>query len=130
MTLMEPPLILAVLLGVSLVHGPERFQECLPAGLRLSDVVSTTNVKPGSRLEPKKITVGQKLIELKARCKNGKLMDGSDKEIRFYRLVGCWGNPPVDYQEILARQAAEIEKLKKRYIVVEMTCNPSGVQPH
>jgi hypothetical protein len=131
MALMEPTLIVVVLLGASAVQGQERrYQECLPEGMKLSDVVSTTFVKPGSRLEPKKTTVEQKLIELKARCKKGKLVDGSGKEIRFYRLVGCWGNPPADYQEILARQKGEIERLKKNYAVVEMTCNPEGVQPH
>jgi hypothetical protein len=131
MILVEPTLIMAVLLGSCLVTSPSgRFQQCLPDGTELTDVVSTTNVKPGSGLEPKKTTVEQKLIELKARCKKGKLVDGSGKEIRFYRLVGCWGNPPEDYQEILARQAAEIEKLRKRCTVVEMTCNPSSVQPY
>lgn len=131
MNLMAASLIVAVLVSASPVSRLERrLEQCLPEGMKLSDVVSTTFVKPGSRLEPKKTTVEQKLIELKARCKKGKLVDGSRKEIRFYRLVGCWGNPPADYMEILARQTAEIDRLKKQYTVVEMTCNPGGVQPH
>jgi hypothetical protein len=36
------------------------------------------------------------------------------------------GNPPADYQEILQRQREELEKLKKQYTVIEMTCNPEG----
>jgi hypothetical protein len=74
--------------------------------------------------------VKEKLIAIKARCKKGKLVDASGREIRFYKLTGCWGNPPRDYQQILARQTEEIEKLRKRYTVIEMTCNPEGVQIH
>jgi len=74
----------------------------------------------------KKTTVEQRLIELDARCDKGKLVDAAGKEIYFYRLKGCWGNPPPDYQEILQRQNEELEKLRKRYTVIEMTCNPEG----
>jgi len=73
------------------------------------------------------VTVEQKLRELRARCRRGKLVDASGREIYFYRLQGCWGNPPEDYQQILQRQQQEIQRLKKRYTVIEMTCNPSGV---
>ena len=72
--------------------------------------------------------MAEKLIELKARCKSGRLVDAAGKQIYFYRLKGCWGNPPVDYQEILDQQGKELEKLRKRYTVIEMTCNPEGVQ--
>ena len=75
-----------------------------------------------------KVTVEQKLAELKASCRSdNKLVDGSGKEITFYHLIGCWGNPPYDYQEILKKQEDEIHKLKEQYTVVEMTCNPSGI---
>jgi hypothetical protein len=74
----------------------------------------------------KKITVEQKLTAMKARCKNGKLVDAQGKEISFFRLEGCWGNPPADYQEILAQQQQQLDKLKQRYTVIEMTCNPDG----
>jgi hypothetical protein len=73
------------------------------------------------------MTVAQKLASLKARCKRGKLVDGAGKEIRFFHLKGCWGNPPEGYQEILDKQAGELATLKKRYTVIEMTCNPSGI---
>ena len=117
----------AVLLGLTLLTSPERsFQRCLPEDTKLTDIVSASIVKPGAK--SKKITVEQTLIAMKARCKKSKLVDASGREIRFYRLTGCWGNPPADYQEILARQAEEIEKLKKQYTVIEMTCNPDGVQ--
>ncbi len=126
---MELNLVGAVLLGLSLLTSPEHsFQECLPEDTKLTDIVSATIARPGA--QSKKTTVEQKLIAIKARCKNGKLVEEDGKEIRFYRLTGCWGNPPADYLEILARQSEEIEKLKKRYTVIEMTCNPDGAQPH
>src|SRR6266436_9091116 len=132
MILVEPTLIVAVLLFSCLVTPTlaDRFQHCLPEGTELTDVVSATIATPGSGLASKKTTVKEKLIAIKARCKKGKLVDASGREIRFYKLTGCWGNPPRDYQQILARQTEEIEKLRKRYTVIEVTCNPDGVQIH
>jgi hypothetical protein len=104
--------------------------KCLPAGIKLSDVVEATiagyaNDKP---VESHKVTVEQKLNALKATCdSDNKLVDGNGKQIVFYHLTGCWGNPPPGYQEILQKQRAEIDKLKQQYTVIEMTCNPSGV---
>ncbi len=97
---------------------------CLPRGIKPTDVVSVLGVKPSSP----KVTVEQKLGELRARCRKGKLVDGRGREIYFYSMKGCWGNPPADYQEILERQQQELSRLKKRYTVIEMTCNPSGAQ--
>jgi len=89
-------------------------EPCLPSGIRLTDVVS------------RGLTVEERLVQLGARCDNGKLLEGSGKEIRFYRLTGCWGNPPSDAQEILDRQRAELEELSRRYTMIEMTCNADG----
>ena len=108
-----------------LITGPQSFIGCLPKEIKPADVVSSRLV--GSSKVLKKITVEEKLIQLKASCKKGKLVDASGREIRFYRLEGCWGNPPADYQEILQKQSEELEKLKKQYTVIEMTCNPEGV---
>jgi len=85
---------------------------CLPAGIKISDVVSP------------RLTVEGRLIELQARCEHGRLVDVNGKEIRFYRLIGCWGNPPTDYRERLRQQRTELEGLKARYTVIEMTCSP------
>jgi hypothetical protein len=118
-----------VLLCVNLLlTSPQRFQTCLPPGISATDVVSAQLVKSSNTV--KKTTVAQKLVELKARCKKGKLVDASGKEIYSFRMTGCWGNPPIDYQEILEQQDKELEKLRKRYTVIEMTCNPDGVQIH
>lgn len=103
--------------------------KCLPDGINRTDVVSTRLMRPSrGRPEYRKITVEQKLHELKARCQRGKLVDDSGTEIRFYKLVGCWGHPSPDDQEVLERQNRELKALRKRYRVIEMTCNPTGEQ--
>ena len=93
---------------------------CLQKDIKLKDVVT---YDPGA----KKVTVKDKLTKLKARCRHGKLIDRRGRPIYFYALKGCWGNPPARYQEILNGQKEEIRKLKKRYTVIEMTCNPDGL---
>lgn len=84
--------------------------------------MATAKVNPGGAAVTGNITIKEKLRQLKARCKRGKLVDGRGREIRFYRLVGCWGNPPDDYQEQLARQSQELQRLKKKYTIVEIPC--------
>ena len=101
--------------------------QCLPENVKPTDVVSTRLAQSDGGALVEKITVEQKLTELKANCKDGKLVDGAGTEIHFYKLTGCWGNPPRNYQEILQRQEAELAILRKQYTVIEMTCNPSGL---
>src|SRR5262245_61781233 len=113
-----------------LADASGRFQACLPYGVSPDYVVTTKVLRSASaEREVKKITVEQTLTGMKARCKNGKLADAKGKPIHFYRLQGCWGNPPENYQEILKEQQRELESLKQRYTVIEMTCNPEGDQP-
>ena len=122
-------LVSAALLTTLPVAPGNNTDSCLPAGIKPTDVVSTQAAKPGAnRDEVRTITVAQKVKELRARCRKGRLVDAGGREIRFYRLIGCWGNPPDDYQEQLERQAKELSKLRQRYRVIEMTCNPSGQQ--
>lgn len=104
---------------------------CLASPIKEDDVTGfrTATSKTGeSRTE--KITVKQVLKKMRARCLRGKLVDGNGRQIRFYFLKGCWGNPPADYIEILDLQTKEIKELKKQYTVIEMTCNPSGLSRH
>ena len=118
-----------VLVGSTLTFGtPQRLENCLPSGTTMDDIVSISRVESTNTM--KKITVEQKLKEIKARCKSGKLVDSAGREIRFYQLQGCWGNPPADYREILSQQEKELEKLRKEYRVIEMTCDPEGTMPH
>jgi hypothetical protein len=101
--------------------------KCLPSDVKEDDVASfrTVTSKTGEARR-EKVMVKQTLKKIRAGCLRGKLVDGKGREIRFYFLQGCWGNPPEDYLEILDRQKKEIERLKKRYTVIEMTCNPGG----
>jgi hypothetical protein len=116
-------------LGLGGTTDKSKYSTCLPDGISRTDVVSTREVqsKKGRR-ELRKLTVDQKLKELRARCRRGKLVDASGMEIRFYKLAGCWGHPSEDDREVLDRQKQELAKLRKTYRVIEMTCNPSGEQ--
>lgn len=77
----------------------------------------------------KKVTVKQKLISVKARCRRGKLVDRKLREIRFFKSE-CWGNPPADYLEIEQRRRKELAQLKKKYAVIEIACGPNIMSPH
>ncbi len=112
------------------IRQQEHWLDCLPADVNPADIVSAVLMSKGPAGEVvKKVTVQEKLSELNASCRDGKLVDGAGREIYFYRLTGCWGMPPPDHEEILQRQAKELEALRKQYMVIEMTCNPSGM-PH
>ena len=100
--------------------------DCLPTGIQSTDIVSVQTANSGVHSKVVTVTVAQKLKDLRARCRKGKLVDAKGTEIRFYQLIGCWGNPPDDYQEQLARQTKELANLRKRYHVIEMTCDSSG----
>ena len=102
----------------------------MPTDTKLSDVVSAniTGYSNGQPVGLHKVTVEQKLNELKATCSSdNKLVDATGKQIAFYRLTGCWGNPPANYLELAQKERDEINKLKEQYTVIEMTCNPSGI---
>jgi hypothetical protein len=101
------------------------FSSCLPDGLKLSSEISerTDSLSTETKRKPK--TLESKLIEIKAKCRNGKLTDRTGKEIRIVQLIGCWGNPPEDYQEQLDRQQEEIKKLRDKYTVIEVPCAPN-----
>lgn len=131
LTLIIEPL-LVVLLGCSCTGGlaREEFAACLPEDVKLEDVVSVaqSSVQANSA---KKVTVRDILKLLKAHCKKDKLVDNAGREIRFYRLVGCWGNPPADSEEQLAHQKEELQQLKQKFTVVEIPCaSPNPAQIH
>ena len=116
-------LMLTILTPVS-SSKPDRFASCLPDGLKLtSELSEESDGSPSAKLKRK--TLVMKLVELRARCRNGKLITRSRKEIRIVQLIGCWGNPPEDYQEQIDRQRREIEELRKKYIVIEVPCTPN-----
>ena len=97
--------------------APAKNFSCLPKDVRADEVLSY-GFKGKSGL-----TVEKRLIELKARCRRGKLVDAKGREIRFFR-ISCWGNPPVDYLEIQKREGDELAELKKHYTVIVFGCDP------
>ena len=93
---------------------------CLPETFSLNEIVSYRATRNGKE---EGITIKDRLLEMKAQCKNGKLVDSQKREIKFFRLA-CYGNPPADYQEIQQREREELEKLQKQYTVIIIECNP------
>jgi hypothetical protein len=109
----------------SFVALPFQQYKCLANNRKLTDIVSA---QPTDYNTIKRVTIKQTLNQLKAYCnQKGKLVDRKGKEIYFYDLTGCWGNPPANYQEILTKQNEEINKLSVSYNVIKMTCNTSGL---
>jgi hypothetical protein len=106
--------------------GPDPFHGCLPKEVALESIVSGENSKSASGSIQKTETVRQTLARIKARCRRGKLVDGAGKQIYFYHLIGCWGNPPENYMELLERQDQEIQRLKKKYRVIQISCAQNG----
>lgn len=105
-------------------HGQSRWR-CLPPDMTADQVISSEHdARDGTR---RLITVREKLRQLRARCRGRRLVDARGKQIYFYRLIGCWGNPPANYLAIMEHQRQELARLRRRYRVVEISCNPSGV---
>jgi hypothetical protein len=100
----------------------DNLSRCLPADVELDRAVVVEQAKVSKGGSETRTTVRTRLAQLRARCKNGKLLSSTGREIRFVALLGCWGNPPENYQEMLTEQAKEIERLKKKYIVIQIPC--------
>ena len=94
--------------------------ECLPEGYKSTDIVSYRQKRKGG---DGYITIDDRLVELKAHCKEGKLIEGKGREIRFFKFA-CYGNPPADYEEQRQKEIEELEKLQKKYCVIVMECDP------
>jgi len=91
--------------------------DCLPKDVQLNDVVTYSKRTKGN------VTVEKTLIQMKAQCRNKKLVDAKRRGIRFFR-TSCWGNPPADYLEIQQRESSELQKLKRTYAVIVFGCDP------
>jgi len=121
------PLVLALTL-LTPVSGAKtnRFASCLPEGVKLtSEIFEESDGSTSAKGKPK--TVTSKLAELSGRCKNKKLFTRNGKEIRIVQLIGCWGNPPADYEEQVQRQERELKALREKYIVIEIPCSPNKI---
>jgi len=113
-------------LGIAVNSETDSFTTCLPDDVKSEMVVALESPPETTTAKPKPVTVKQRLWQLKAHCKDGKLLDGQGKEIRFVHLMGCWGNPPETYQEQLNQQQAEIKRLKEKVTVVQISCAQDG----
>ena len=102
---------------------------CLPDEIKPDTAVEAKQIKWAGGTRLVKETVAQRLSTMNARCKAGKLLDRKGKEIRFYNVQGCWGNPPADYLEILEAEKRTLRDLRRKFTVIEITCNPSGLAP-
>jgi hypothetical protein len=94
--------------------------DCLPQGFELTDIVSYRHKLKGN---DENITIKDKLDELKARCKEGRLVDSKGREIKFFK-PSCFGNPPADYDEIRQKEADHLNELLKKHTVIVLECDP------
>lgn len=118
-----------MLAGLCAVIASAQKYSCLPSNVKEDSVVSASAGRSKVNGGYNQVTVRQTLNKLNARCSHGKLIDKARKPIHFFWLVGCWGTPPEDYFEILDHEQKEIARLKRKYRVIEMTCNPGGIPP-
>jgi hypothetical protein len=102
----------------------EGYSKCVPANV---DLDSPVVVEDQSKRRRSTITttVRSRLTQLRASCKKGKLF-ANRRQVYFYDLIGCWGNPPEDYLDLLKRQREEIDRLKKKYTVIQISCSDSS----
>lgn len=125
-----PVLLVAILSTLTIsVSARAHSYTCLPTDIKADETVRVVEVPSRSGdVVMKTITVANSLKSIKAKCVKGKLVDGRKKQVKFFRIEGCWGNPPADYQEIQVRQRQELAALKRKYTVIEMSCN-TGTLP-
>jgi hypothetical protein len=102
---------------------------CLPSDITLETIVETKQTRSATGAMTLSETVSQRLKKMKARCKAGALIDRNGKQIRFYKLQSCWGNPPADYLEILDAEKDKLRLLKKKFTVIEIGCDSTGIAP-
>ena len=97
---------------------------CLPEGISLSTSLATVSHGPG---DPR---VRDKLKELGAHARNGRLFDASGKEIRFFQLYVPSGTELAVFttredeqrrHRSVQKQEQELQELRRRYNVIVIT---------
>jgi hypothetical protein len=106
-------IVCAAVMTCTMASSRAAAQSCLPSDIKPSEIVVSDSNKTDRASKPE--TVRDRLTQLKARCRQGKLTDSRGKQIYFLRLIGCWGNPPADYEEQIEEQRT---KLRDRTIPV------------
>ena len=112
--------VAAAVMTCAIASSRAEGQSCLPADIKPTEIVAPDSDHPGRTTKRK--TVRDRLKELQARCRKGKLTDSRGKEIYFVRLIGCWGNPPADYEEQIEQQHEKVRELQKKYTVIQIPC--------
>jgi hypothetical protein len=101
----------------------------LPANITLETEVRRDKLNDkGEVVSFEIVSVEERLNDLKARYKKNVLVDGKGKEIRFFEPL-CRG-VSAGYERDRADQKAkdeELAKLKKKYTVIILYCNPAKV---
>jgi hypothetical protein len=94
---------------------------CLPAGITLDTIFcpERETCPPAERT-----TVKQKLIDLGAYAKDGKLYDRSCREIYFLQIPRSGPQPGPDEEQ---RRRDQLEDLRRRYTVITMYALEGGV---
>ena len=113
-------MIAAAAIVCAIASSQAAAQSCLPRDVKPTEIVAPDPDQHARA--PKRKTVRDRLTELKARCRNGKLTDSRGREIQFVHLIGCWGNPPADYEEQIEAQRAKVRELQKKYTVIQIPC--------
>jgi hypothetical protein len=113
-------MIAAAAIVCAIASSQAAAQSCLPSDIKPTEIVARDSDQPDRAMKRK--TVRVRLTELKARCRKGKLTDSRGREIQFVRLIGCWGNPPADYEEQIEAQRAKVRELQKKYTVIQIPC--------
>jgi len=122
---MKTGFALILLCAFSQGEAADLILPCLPKDVTQDALVSGSELESARGKIQKPMTVLEALLLIEARCQDGKPFDKTGREIYFFHLIGCWGNPPEDYQERLTLQAEEIQQLKKKFTVLEITCAPT-----
>ena len=120
-------IVAAAVMTCAIASSHAAGQSCLPSDVKPTEIVASDSDKQDQVTKPK--TVKDRLTELKARCRKGKLIDSRGKEIYFFRLIGCWGNPPADYEEQLEEQRVKLRELQKKYTVIQIPCVANPMIP-
>jgi hypothetical protein len=70
------------------------------------------------------ITIAEKLHDLNATCREGKLVDGSGREIRFFWWGPCGGmyRGPEQMMAIHEQESKELADLQSKYTVIQIQC--------
>lgn len=90
--------------------------------MKAGDIVSAERIRDDRLVT---VTVEEKIRQMRGRCFKGRLVDPKGRRIRFYRLH-CFGAPTAYALKTMQQQREDLDALRKRFTVVEMTCNTDG----